>query len=48
MNKAEIRKILDKAGQHNHEVRRGARWTEIVLEKGCPRCAKIEELLRQK
>jgi len=31
MNKAEIRKILDKAGQHNHEVRRGARWTEIVL-----------------
>lgn len=47
MNETEVRKVLNRTGEHNHPVRRGAKWTEIVLEKDCPRCKKIEELLRE-
>lgn len=49
MNEKEIEKILKQAGKHNHKIRfgrnAGGRYT--ILEKGCPRCAKIEELLRK-
>ena len=49
MKPEEIEKIINQAGPHNHKVQfgrnAGGRYT--ILEKGCPRCAKIEELMRK-
>lgn len=42
---AKMKELLEKAGPHGHPIRMKGR--EIILEKDCTRCRRIEELLRK-
>lgn len=40
---AKMQELLEKAGPHGHPIRTKGR--EVILEKDCARCRRIEELL---